>query len=137
MKILIDTSVALDVLLRRVPWVTEAIQIWAACESGAISGALPSSALTDVFFIVRRELGIEGAFAAIDRCLSVFEVLTVDRATITAARQLPGSDFEDNVQIAAAIQAGADAIVTRDRAGFTDAPIPVYAPAELLKRLTP
>ena len=43
--------------------------------------------------------------------------------------------FEDNVQIASAELAGLDAIVTRDKAGFQGAPLPIFTPSELLQQL--
>lgn len=51
------------------------------------------------------------------------------------ADALAGSDFEDNVEIAAAATAQVDAIVTRNANDFSHAPIPVWSPAELLTRL--
>ena len=42
---------------------------------------------------------------------------------------------EDAVQMAAARQAGADYLVTRDRAGYAAGPLPALAPAELLALL--
>ena len=42
---------------------------------------------------------------------------------------------EDNILIAAAVTASLEAIVTRNVADFSHAPIPVWEPAELLKRL--
>lgn len=45
-------------------------------------------------------------------------------------------DFEDDLQIACAVAAGLDVIVSRDRAGFVHSPIPVLSPAELLEGLS-
>jgi hypothetical protein len=45
---------------------------------------------------------------------------------------MPWKDFEDAVQMAAAIQAGTQALITRDVEGFKGAPIPVLQPAEFL-----
>jgi hypothetical protein len=59
----------------------------------------------------------------------------VDRQTLENALQLPSSDFEDNIQTAAAVQAGLDCILTRDAAGYSASPIAVYSPADLLKKL--
>lgn len=44
-------------------------------------------------------------------------------------------DYEDNLQIACAVEAGLDAIISRDPAGFTQSPIPVLTPAALLLQL--
>jgi hypothetical protein len=52
------------------------------------------------------------------------------------ARTLSGNDFEDNLQIACAILAGLDVIVTRDTKGFGEAPIPVLKPQDLLAQIS-
>jgi len=51
------------------------------------------------------------------------------------ATTLPGSDFEDNLQIACAVEARLDAIVTRNPKDFAGSPVPVLTPAELLALL--
>jgi hypothetical protein len=51
------------------------------------------------------------------------------------ADALPGNDLEDNILIAAAVTASLDGIVTRNGIDFSHSPIPVWAPADLLKQL--
>ena len=51
------------------------------------------------------------------------------------ATTLIGSDFEDNLHVACAVQARLDAIVTRNRKDFAGSPVPVLTPAELLALL--
>ena len=70
-------------------------------------------------------------------CLKTFTICTVDRATLEAAADLSGTDFEDNLQIACATLARLDAIVTRDQQGFRDSIIPAFTPTELLATLNP
>ncbi len=48
---------------------------------------------------------------------------------------MTGADFEDNLQIACAVEARLDAIVTRDTKGFAGSPVPALSPAELLARI--
>ncbi len=135
LRVLVDTSVVLDLLLRREPWVTQSQLLIEASASGRVIGHLPTSALTDVFYIGRRLVGIERAFEAVDRCLADFQLLPVDRSIVESARLLPGNDFEDNVQIACAAAAQLDLIVTRDAAGFTHSPIPAVEPATIVSHL--
>ena len=54
MHVLFDTSVVLDVLLRREPWRVESSAVWHAIDDGRINGWLTASSLTDIYYIVRR-----------------------------------------------------------------------------------
>jgi predicted nucleic acid-binding protein len=140
LRALIDTNVILDLLLRREPWVTDAQPLVDAQDVGRVTVYLPTSALTDIFYISRRLVGIDHAFEAVDRCLEDFVIVPVDRALAEAARRLPGNDFEDNVQIACAQAAGLDLIITRDTrdvAGFRHSPIPAIKPAAIVGYLAP
>jgi predicted nucleic acid-binding protein len=135
MRVLLDTNVLLDVLLKRDPWVTESSAVWQAHDEGQIIGHVMACAIADIFYIARRLTALETARTAVDICLEAFEICAVDHQALKQARALPGSDFEDNLQIACASLAGLDAIVTRDEKGFKVAAIPVLTPAELLTRL--
>jgi hypothetical protein len=88
-----------------------------------------------IFYIVRKQTDLGRAERAVDDCLASLTIVSVDRPELESARALPGSDFEDNLQIACAEQAQVDAIVTRDPLGFSHSPIPALSPADLLARL--
>jgi len=60
----------------------------------------------------------------------------VDLAVIQQAVDLGLSDFEDAVQVAAAMRASLNAIVTRDVAGFVGSPVLIMSPDELMKQLS-
>jgi hypothetical protein len=92
--------------------------------------------MTDIFYIARRQIGILGANATVDRCLAAFEVLTVDKALLLEAHALPGNDFEDNVQISCALAAGRDLIVTRDATDFAQASLPTVEPRDIVRHLS-
>ncbi len=67
--------------------------------------------------------------------LQIVGVAAVDGPVLEQALTLPYADFEDAVLMAAARQAGAEYVVTRDRAGFAAGPLPTLTPAELLALL--
>jgi predicted nucleic acid-binding protein len=135
MRVLLDTSVILDVLLEQQPWFPYSDAVWQAHESGRVTAYVIASALTDIFYIARRVTGLEQAHKAVRACLTTFEICLVDRQVLEQAVLLTGSDFEDNLQIACATIAGLDAIITRDKRGFKVATLPVLTPAELLAQL--
>ncbi len=136
MRVLFDTNIVLDVLLKREPWVTDASALWQANDEGRIVGYVAASVLTDIFYVARRLAELDTARTAIRVCLEAFEICAVDRETLEHANGLTGNDFEDNLQIACATLAGLDAIVTRDKQDFSVSAVPVFTPAELLARLS-
>ena len=135
MRILLDTNVVLDVLLKRDPWQADASAIWLAIDGGSITAYLTASSVTDIFYVARRLTDIVRARQSVQVCLDAFNIGAVDRSTLERAQALSGSDFEDNVQIACAEHNGMDAIVTRNPADFEGTTIAIWSPADCLKQL--
>jgi predicted nucleic acid-binding protein len=135
MRVLLDTNVLLDSILQRPPWHLEADAVVQASALGQVGCAAITLSLATVFYVARKAVGAATARAAVRRCLGSFAVLPIDRRTLLDADAMAGSDFEDNILIAAASIASADAIITRNVADFSHSPIPVWEPAELLRKL--
>lgn len=57
MRVLLDTNVVLDVLLKREPWQVNASAIWNANIEGRITVLISADALTTIFFIMRKQRG--------------------------------------------------------------------------------
>lgn len=136
MRILLDTNVVLDVLLKRQPWVVEASAIWQANDDGRLVGHLMASALTDIFYVAHRLAGLETARTAVQTCLEAFEFCPVDRRALELAHLHPGMDFEDNLQMVCAEIAQLDAIVTRDPDDFKTSTVAALTPAQALAQLS-
>jgi predicted nucleic acid-binding protein len=136
MRVLLDTNVVLDPLLKREPWANAAKALWEANDDGLITGYLTASTLTDIFYIAHKASGNAIARDAIKLCLEAFEICAVDRSALEEAIALTGVDFEDNLQIACATLSNVEAIVTRNKDDFTESKIPVLAPDELLRKLS-
>ena len=135
-RVLFDTNVALDVLLKRSPWDVGAAACWQACDDGKIMGCLTASTLTDIFYLARKQKGLDAARDAVRICLDAFAICIVDRSALELALDLPGGDFEDNLQISCATFANLDVILTRDKSGFKDATILILVPDELVTQLS-
>jgi predicted nucleic acid-binding protein len=105
MRLLLDTNIVLDVLLKRAPWHQQAVAMFEAGRDKDLTAAVTTLCIANVFYVGRRLRGAEKARNAVRDCMETFEVLAVDRHTLEAAAVLSGSDFEDNIQIAAALQA--------------------------------
>ena len=135
MRVLLDINVILDTMMQRLPWHQQADAILLARAQGQVRCAATTLSLATSFYIGRKAIGTPAARAAVRDYLVALEILSVDRQTLLDADAMPGLDFEDNILIAAAVSASLDAIVTRNPAHFSQSPIPVWEPAELLRRL--
>ena len=51
MKVLLDTNVILDVLLRQGQWLAEAEVVWQASTDGRLESCATASSLTDIYYI--------------------------------------------------------------------------------------
>jgi predicted nucleic acid-binding protein len=54
MKILIDTNIALDVLLKREPFYEDAAKVILLSEKDIIDAYVSASAVTDIYYIARK-----------------------------------------------------------------------------------
>lgn len=135
MRILLDTNVILDVLLDRQPWVSDAAQIWQLCSAGQVDGYVCATSITNIFYIAHRLTDRARARAAIRLCIATFRVCPVDREALLRADSLSGDDIEDNLQIASAMIADLDAIITRDPEGFRHSPVRAFTAADFLRHL--
>jgi hypothetical protein len=62
-------------------------------------------------------------------------IVPVDVSSLRLAAMGPGGDFEDNLQVASAVEPKLDAIVTRNPKDLAGFPLPVLTPTEFLAKL--
>jgi predicted nucleic acid-binding protein len=134
-RALLDANVVLDVLQRREPWFGDSAAVVAAAERGRFEGLLAAHTATTIFYLMARHVSHDAARVQVFELLRFLQVAPVDQAVLTQALALPYADLEDGVQMAAAAQAGADYVVTRDRALYAAGPLPALTPGEMLALL--
>lgn len=135
MRILFDTNVVLDVLLKRAPHARVAAGLLARVERRQLVGLLGATSLTTLHYLLRKASGDAGAPTHVRRLLELFEVAAVTRPVLEGALDLGFRDFEDAVLHESALLAGAEGVATRDPEGFRKATLRVYRPDELLAAL--
>lgn len=136
MRILIDTNIVLNFLLKREPFRQHAELLFEAIASGGITGYVTATTLTNIFYIARRlRQTIERARQAVTLTLSIAQVCPVDRATLEIALTSSLNDFEDAVQVSCAIAEKREAIVTRDLQDFSNSTLPVLSVNQALEQL--
>ena len=100
-----------------------------------VDGLIAAHSVTTLFYLVERYANRQQAVLAINDLLRVFRVAAVDQKVLMQAMALNWRDFEDAVQVCAAIEAGGHYIISRDATGFAGAGLPVLSPADMLQLL--
>jgi predicted nucleic-acid-binding protein len=132
---LFDSDVLLDVLAQRQPFVSTSAQALNTATQPQVQGYVAGHAVTNIFYILRRQVGSETARELLSRLLQYLQVANVTEEVIRAALQSSMTDFEDAVTSEAANAAGIEIIVTRNTPDFAASAIPVVLPAEFLAML--
>ena len=132
LKVLIDLNLILDVLQKREPFYAASARVLACAETGMVEGIVAAHTLTTLFYLVARDQSAARARIALTELLQFLSVASVGHATIEQALNLPYGDFEDAVQMMAAVQADAQYLVTRNVQDYKAGPLPALQPAELL-----
>lgn len=132
LTLLIDTNVVLDVILMRYPWATEAVQVLDAINRGAARGFIAAHAVTTIYYIVEKERGRATAVTAVGDVLQILTVVPIGAPEFQRALAMGLPDFEDSVQAACCLVAGADYVVTRNDKDFKEAPVETRMPGEIL-----
>ena len=132
---LVDTNVVLDVMLARERFLSHSAAVLAAAETSRCRAFLCGTAITTIHYIATRQIGAGESRARMADLMSIFEIAPVNRAVLISALDSEFADFEDAVVHEAAVQVGADCIVTRNVPDFRAAQILVYAPEQFIEAL--
>lgn len=131
-QVLFDLNIILDVLLERKDFYAFSAGLLACAETGVIQGWLAAHSVTTLFYIIAKDKSPEQARVSLTSLLQFLKIAPVDQNTIEQALNLPYRDFEDAVQMMAALRVHADYLLTRNMRDYQPAPMPVIQPAELL-----
>jgi len=113
-KVLLDTNVILDFLLKREPNYRDAKIIIEEIVNGNVHGYITASMATDIFYILQKTNDKTFALNSLADLLIILDVLTVYRDDVYFVLQSNWGDFEDALQAHVAIRSGMNAIVTRN-----------------------
>jgi predicted nucleic acid-binding protein len=131
-RVLFDSDVLLDVLAQRQPFAVASAQALNLATQPQIQGYVSGHAVTNIFYILRRQTGSDAAQEHLSRLLQRIQVASVTDEIIRAALQNPMTDFEDAVTSEAARAAGIEIIVTRNISDFAASRAPVVLPQDFL-----
>lgn len=131
-RLFFDTNVLLDHLLDREPFADDATELWSMAERREITGCISAVSFNFVYYIMRHEVDERAARRSVKGLRDVFEIIGVDAQIINQAIDSSFADFEDAIQHACALRAGATHLITRDLADFRRSDVPAVTPDSYL-----
>lgn len=133
MRMMIDTNIILDVLLKREPFYAQSKAVLDLCENKKILGFISASTATDIFYLIRKGLGsTDEAYKALGHILDIVKILTVTNNDVNDAFLAKAKDFEDCLLATCAKSNKCSGIITRNKKDFLEFDIAVYSPEEIL-----
>ena len=133
MKVLIDTNIVLDILLNNDAFYANSMAVFVYAEQKHLAGYVSASAVTDIYYISKKQLGKEAARNAVKKVLSVFQPAAVTGDDIFMALDLGWRDFEDSLQYVVGEGLSVDYIITRDTQDFSSSSIAVVTPEQFIQ----
>lgn len=134
MKLLIDTNVVLDVLLRREPFFRTAAEVLNLTQRDEVREYVSASAITDIYYIANKQMKDRDAVRdLLKRLLMIVSVAAVSEREIQNALNLAWGDFEDSVQYSVALLNEMDGIVTRNPSDYQEANMRIWLPEQALE----
>ena len=134
-KVLLDTNIVLDILLKRVDFYKDAVEIIKISEKNYIKGCLTATTITDIYYVIKKQYGIEESLKILSNFINYIEILKVTEISIKNALISNIKDFEDAIQVEIAKENNIELIITRNYKDFKNSDIKVLTPKEFLYSL--
>ena len=133
MNLLIDTNVIMDILGKREPFFQDSYAALRKAIKAETECLLSVSAVTDIFYMLRKSLhSAEQAKEQIEQLSQFVTFADVQGMDIQTALMRNMSDFEDAVVDAVAERNGSGYILTRNVKDFSESTIPAITPTDFL-----
>ncbi len=134
MIVLIETDILIDIGLMRKPFYKDSGRVIQLCENNKIVGFVAWHTLSNFYYLMSSPSGKKRTKEFIKDLLKFVKVAPVNTESAYRALLLKISDFEDALQISAAIECNADSIVTGNIKHYKNSPIPAITPKIFLKK---
>ena len=131
-KVFVDSDVILDLLAHRIPHFHFAALLFTFADMKKIELYTSPTVLCNVFYILRKEIGIEKAKTALRKLRLIINIIDSSEKTIDCALNSDFSDFEDAIQYYTAQNHNLSVIVTRNVKDYKDSKLNVATPEMFL-----
>ena len=124
-----------DELCNRKDFVEESEKVFKLCEVKKITGYISALSITNIVYIMRKELDMEKIGQILERLSLIFEIVDLRADDLKRAGKLDFKDYEDAVQSAQATRIKANYIITRNIKDFALSKVTAIKPSELIERI--
>jgi predicted nucleic acid-binding protein len=134
-KVFIDSDIILDLLCKRDPFYSFAAEVFTLGDTKKIELVTTSLVFANVFYILRKILGIEKAKGLLRKLRIIISVVSVDEKVVDLALNSKFSDFEDGLQYFTARENDIKIILTRNVKDYKEKDLLIQTPEEYLKSI--
>ena len=132
----VDTNIILDLLMNRVPFVTEAAQLFAKAYYGDVRLYVSALSFANAHYQLHKNIDFRHqATDLLRRFEPLVTTLAFDVKIIRLGFQSDFKDFEDGLQYLTCIKNKIPVLLTRNLSDFKMATIPVMTAGDFLKTL--
>ena len=137
MILLIDTDVLIDFATDRQPFSAQAGRLLDYLERTPGTAFVAWHSISNFYYLVSSEQGKDASRSFLKELVNFVEVAPINTGSLRRALALPMKDFEDAMQVAAALACGAEAIIARNLKDYRHSPIRPLTAEEALSLLNP
>ena len=134
MKILFDTNIIIDIILKRTPFFQNSSKVFELIGTQNIKGFITASSLTDIYYISRKKTDHRTTISFITSLIQTVDVINTNKDTIILALHTDFADFEDAVQAASAELNHIDLIISRNTKDFSKSKVKALTPTEFIEK---
>jgi predicted nucleic acid-binding protein len=134
-RIFLDSDIILDVLCKREPFYDFAAEVFTLGDTGKILLFTTSLVFANIFYILRKILGIEKAKELLRKLRLMISVLSVGEKTVDLALNAKFNDFEDGIQYFTARENDISILLTRNKKDYKEKGLIIQTPEEYLTSL--
>jgi len=134
-KVLVDTDILIDLALDRTPHAEVASELLDALEGRPGTGYIAWHSVANFYYLVSPARGRGDTRKFVVDLVAFLEVAPTGTERVRQAARMPLKDFEDALQVAAALACGAEVIATRNVSDYRGASVPAGSPESVLSKL--
>lgn len=133
MILLLDTDVLIDIALDRTPHADHSAGLLDTLEARPGKAFVAWHSISNFYYLVRPSQGHRKAKDFLRELVRFVPIAPTTTRSLLQAIQLEMTDFEDALQVAAAMAAEAEVIVTRNVRHYKNSPIRAASPRAVLE----